>query len=397
MKTDNAAGQRSGRTWLSAADCDITEFAALVGRTVSRADYPFAADVVQNVPLYTRADVLEAAARPETRKALLAEWVEAMSDGPGVVAFRGAFADLGVIDRTTEIFHAIIAEQHATGTGGGDHFARPGANDRIWNALEKLCLSDADAFIAYYANEIVALVSEAWLGPAYQITSQINVVNPGGAAQSAHRDYHLGFQTAATIERYPAHVHRLSPVLTLQGAVAHCDMPLESGPTLYLPFSQTYLPGYLATGLDAFKRYFDEHHVQLPLDKGDAVFFNPALFHGAGNNRSADIRRMANLLQVSSAYGRAMESVDRTRMSAALYPALKRMVESGAVDQAGAANVIAASAEGYSFPTNLDSDPPIGGLAPETQQALFHRALAGGWETTQFTEALAAQAAKRLA
>ena len=397
MKSDNTAGQRSGRVWLSAADCDIAEFAALVERTVSTADYPFAAEVIKNVPVYARADVLKAAAQPETRKAILAEWVEAMTDGPGVVAFRGAFDDLGVIDRTTEIFHAMIAEQHATGTGGGDHFAKPGANDRIWNALEKLCLRDPEAFAVYYANQIVALVSEAWLGPAYQVTSQINVVNPGGAAQSAHRDYHLGFQTAAVIERYPAHVHRLSPVLTLQGAVAHCDMPLESGPTLYLPFSQAYLPGYLATGRDDFKRYFAEHHVQLPLAKGDAVFFNPALFHGAGNNRSADIRRMANLLQVSSAYGRAMESVDRTRMSTALYPALKRMMESGTIDDAGAANAIASCAEGYSFPTNLDSDPPIGGLAPETQQALFQRALAGGWETTQFSEALKAQAAKRLA
>ena len=28
------------------------------------------------------------------------------------------------------------------------------------------------------------------------------------------------------IEQFPAHVHRLSPVLTLQGAVAHCDMAL---------------------------------------------------------------------------------------------------------------------------------------------------------------------------
>ena len=48
--------------------------------------------------------------------------------------------------------------------------------------------------------------------------------------------------------------------------------------------------------------------MQLPLAKGDAAFFNPALFHGAGTNRSADVRRMANLLQVSSAFGRAMET-----------------------------------------------------------------------------------------
>ena len=38
----------------------------------------------------------------------------------------------------------------------------------------------------------------------------------------------------------------VSPVLTLQGAVAHVDMPVESGPTLYLPYSQTFEPGYFA-------------------------------------------------------------------------------------------------------------------------------------------------------
>ena len=32
---------------------------------------------------------------------------------------------------------------------------------------------------------------------------------------------------------------------------------------------------------------------------------------------------MANLLQVSSAFGRAMESVDRSEMAKALYPALR--------------------------------------------------------------------------
>ena len=44
-------------------------------------------------------------------------------------------------------------------------------------------------------------------------------------------------------ELKPQYVHAISPVLTLQGAVAHCDMPLVSGPTLYLPYSQSYLPG----------------------------------------------------------------------------------------------------------------------------------------------------------
>ena len=396
MTADNLAEARADRVWLSTAHCDIETFKALVERRTEAADYPFAAEVRKNVPVYDGDAVREAARDPATRKALLAEWVEAMTDGPGVVAFKRAYADTAPIDRATALFDAIIDEQHAQGTGGGDHFAKPGANDRIWNSLEKHCLRDPESFAEYYSNDIIALISEAWLGPAYQMTAQVNRVNPGGAAQSAHRDYHLGFQSAAVIERYPVHVHRISPVLTLQGAVAHCDMPLESGPTLYLPYSQAYLPGYLATGLPEFKAYFAEHHVQLALEKGDAAFFNPALFHGAGNNRSADIRRMANLLQVSSAYGRAMESVDRTKMSAVLYPVVQRMLASGAMTAQGAANAIASTAEGYSFPTNLDRDPPIGGLAPETQQALFHRALDGGWTPAAFEAALAEQAGKKL-
>jgi ectoine hydroxylase-related dioxygenase (phytanoyl-CoA dioxygenase family) len=396
MKADNLAKLRSDRVWLAADSCRIEDFAALVERTTNPADYPFASEVHKNVLVYEGAAIRAVASDPDQRKALMAEWVEAMTDGPGVIALRGAFEDTAPVDAVTAEFTAMIAEERAGGVGGGDHFAKPGANDRVWNALEKLCLRDPEAFAAYYGNDIIALVSEAWLGPCYQVTSQLNSVNPGGAAQSAHRDYHLGFQTPAVIERYPVHVHRISPVLTLQGAVAHCDMPLESGPTLYLPYSQTYLPGYLAMGRPEFQAYFTEHHVQLALKKGDAAFFNPALFHAAGNNRSADIKRMANLLQVSSAYGRAMESVDRTRMCAVLYPALQRMLAHGRITRVAAANAVAASAEGYSFPTNLDRDPPLGGLAPETQQALFQRALDGSWEPAAFEEALTKQASKKL-
>ncbi|WP_208639617.1 phytanoyl-CoA dioxygenase family protein, partial [Streptomyces bobili] len=179
----------------------------------------------------------------------------------------------------------------------------------------------------------------------------------GGAAQTAHRDYHLGFLSNEAAAAYPAHVHRLSPVLTLQGAVAHCDMPVESGPTMYLPHSQKYGPGYLAWRLPEFQAYFEERHVQLPLAQGDVVFFNPALFHAAGTNRSAGIRRTANLLQVSSAFGRAMETVDREAVTNAVYPVLLKRAADGA-DPAWLERVVAASAEGYPFPTNLDSDPP---------------------------------------
>ncbi|RXT26718.1 phytanoyl-CoA dioxygenase [Rhizobium leguminosarum] len=394
MKTDNQQKLRADRVWLREDACDLDEFRALAEKTTALADYPSASAVEKNVLIYDSRKVMAAAATPEGRRAVLAEVCDAFGEGPGVVVFKRAYEDTGIIDRASTIFDAIIEEQHRTSTGGGDHFAKPGANDRIWNSLEKHCLADPANFAEYYGNAIIALASEAWLGPSYQMTAQVNRVNPGGSAQSAHRDYHLGFQSSKVIEQFPAHVHRLSPVLTLQGAVAHCDMPLESGPTLFLPHSQTYVPGYLALKRQAFRDYFETNHVQLPLEKGDVVFFNPALFHAAGTNRSADIKRVANLLQVSSAFGRAMETVNRERMSARLFPALKAF--QGRLSPDEIANAVAACAEGYSFPTNLDRDPPLGGLAPKTQAQLMHEALKEGWSDAAFTTALAEQAQKKL-
>ena len=396
MKSDNLSRQRAERVYLSPDRVWLEELASLAATETKLADYPLAADVASRVLIYDCDRVRREAATAEGRRAVLAEWAEALMDGPGIIVLRRAFQDHAPIDAATAVFQEIIAEQHATNTGGGDHFAKPGANDRIWNALEKLCLRAPEVFAGYYGNEVLAMISEAWLGPAYQFTSQVNVVNPGGAAQSAHRDYHLGFMTSAQMAQYPAHVHRLSPVLTLQGAVAHCDMPVESGPTLYLPYSQRYESGYLAITTPEFRDHFEAHHVQLPLAKGDAAFFNPALFHAAGTNRSKDIRRMANLLQVSSAFGRAMESMDRTRMSAILYPALQAMQAEGSISEARALDAIGACAEGYPFPTNLDRDPPIGGLAPKSQQTLMQEAFLGRQPVDRFTADLNAQAERRL-
>ncbi|WP_037069851.1 phytanoyl-CoA dioxygenase family protein [Pseudonocardia acaciae] len=358
-------------------DCRLDDLVTVVASGTDPADYPHAGDIRDGVLVYD-ADALRTT--PST------ELTRALADGPGIVIVRDAF-DPAVVSRASEEFAAIIAEQQAAGAVSGDHFARPGANDRIWNALEKLAVRAPATFVEYYDNDALARVSEAWLGPGYQVTSQVNVVNPGGAGQVGHRDYHLGFLPAAQISCYPEHVHRLSPVLTLQGAVAHSDMPVETGPTCYLPHSQKYLPGYLATERPEFRRYFDEHHVQLPLRLGDAVFFNPAVIHGAGTNRTPDVRRMANLLQVSSAFGRAMETVDRRRVCTAIYPALLGHPEP--------ANAVAAAAEGYPFPTDLDRDPPLDGLAPPSQADLVRQALAQRWPPDRLESELAAHAARR--
>lgn len=382
------------RQWFDSTSCSLDDFAAVVEERILLEDYSHAKAVERNVLIYG-SGLRHQLQNPGERANIQAELIRALTDGPGIVVFKGAFPDTGVVDRATGAFNELIRVQKASGITGGDHFAKPGANDRVWGALDKLALSAPGVFAEYYANDIIALISEAWLGPNYQVTSQVNVVNPGGPAQTAHRDYHLGFMSGEEAERYPAHIHLLSPALTLQGAVAHCDMPVESGPTLYLPNSHKYEAGYIGFHRPEFTEYFQEHYVQLPLEKGDAAFFNPALFHGAGTNKSRDIRRMANLLQVSSAFGRAMESVDRTAMSLALYPKLQEMMAAGA-DERTLRNVIAASAEGYSFPTNLDRDQPIGGMAPETQAQLVWRALASGMAAGDFEAALDAQQRRRL-
>jgi ectoine hydroxylase-related dioxygenase (phytanoyl-CoA dioxygenase family) len=369
-----ANAERTMMSLLSEKDCDLDAFRLLVEQATDPRDCPHAARVEHGVPVYDSERLRAAVATGQGLPDIRDELVRTLDQGPGIVVFERAFPDPAVVDRVTAVFDALIAGQRASGATAGDHFAKPGANDRVWNALEKTALHDPEAFADYYANDIVALVSTAWLGPGYQVTSQVNVVNPGGAAQSPHRDYHLGFLPAGTAAAYPAHVHRLSPVLTLQGAVAHCDMPVESGPTMYLPHSQKYEPGYLAWRLPRFEAYFDAHHIQLPLAKGDAVFFNPALFHAAGTNRSAGIRRTANLLQVSSAFGRAMETVDRAAMAEALLPVLRERRAAGA-SREWLDNVIAATAEGYPFPTDLDRNPPVGGLAPQSQADGLREAL----------------------
>ncbi len=383
------------RVWWNEHDVDLDDFRSVVEQTTNPAHYPYAVDVRQGVPIFDCEALQQSMRDLGARRAMQADLVRACTEGPGLVVLAGAFVDTSVVDRATAAFEDLIEHQRASQATASDHFAPAGANDRIWNALEKLALNHPDVFVDYYANDALALVSSAWLGPGYQLTSQVNVVNPGGAAQSPHRDYHLGFMTDEAAAAFPAHVHRLSPALTLQGAVAHTDMPVETGPTMYLPHSHKYEPGYLAWRRQEFIDYFAEHHVQLPLTKGDAVFFNPALMHGAGTNRTGDVRRMANLLQVSSPFGRAMETVDRAAMCAAVLGQLATQVEAGVVDEQALGNVVAATAEGYPFPTNLDRDPPVDGLAPQTQADLLHRAVAEGWGAHTLRGELATHARRR--
>ena len=370
-------------------DCDLEKFAKQVDRQLTIQNVPQAHDIQKNVPIYdiSRLDMTG------NTQTLRAEWADVLRNTAGVLVLRNAFADTGSIDAATTIYNKIIADEKVAKNDKADHFAASGANDRIWNSAQKLCQYDPLVFAQYFGNVAIDTACQAWLGPNYQMTAQVNLVRPGGAAQKPHRDYHLGFQSSGVAASYPAHVHDLSPVLTLQGAVAHADMPIESGPTKLLPFSQFYRHGYFAFTQPDFRSYFEEHHVQVPLAKGDVLFFSPALYHAGGANVSANIQRMANLLQVSSAFGRAMENLDRLDMTRRLYEVLS--VGNHGLNPLEMDAAISACSEGYSFPTNLDTDPPIDGLAPETQAALCRRALTVGMSIAEFNAALDAQLARQ--
>lgn len=374
--------------WLEEMDGDFGTFRSQVTTQTNPRSVPLASQIEKQIPIYSGEVVRAASDQPSHRKALLTEWTKVFLSGAGIIVIRNGIENAAVVDRASEVFSQIIKSEKTDTLGGGDHFAQAGANDRIWNALEKHCLIDPHNFTEYYASDAIAIGAEAWLGRGYQVTAQVNCVKPSGKAQKPHRDYHLGFMSPTQTLDYPTHVHAMSPFLTLQGAVAHCDMPLESGPTKLLPFSQKFLEGYLVFEQEQYRDYFEANHIQLTLEKGDVLFFNPAVMHAAGDNVSADIYRMANLLQISSAFGRAMETVNRSKMSKAIFPVLKDFSNGKILTDRQLNNAIHACAEGYSFPTNLDLDPPIGGLAPKSQSQIMEEALEQNLSTAQFADIL---------
>lgn len=347
-------------------------------RVVDPKTYPLCEFVCTNVPIYKNS--LHDISTPSIASTLQDEWHHILLSGPGVFVLKGMYSGPGgdLIDRINRVFRSIIASEKSSSTRG-DHFASAGNSDRIWNSFSKHCHADPASFMEYYSNPWLALVCHAWLGPAYRITAQVNVVKPGGKAQVAHRDYHLGFQSAEACSRYSRATHVASQLLTLQGAVAHTHMPLDSGPTRLLPFSQLFEDGYMACRSPEFSQYFLENYVSLPLEKGDGIFFNPALFHAAGENTTTDFERSANLLQISSAFGKPMETIDTLSLISRCWERLMQKYNQEGMSK-GVLAFVAAITEGYPFPTNLDKRPPTpGGMAPESEQDVILRGLEEGW------------------
>ncbi len=83
-----------------------------------------------------------------------------------------------------------------------------------------------------------------------------------------------------------------------------------------------------------------------------------------------------------------MEAVNRSKMTKVLFPVMKEFISSKTLTNNEFMNVIHACAESYSFPTNLDLDPPIGGLAPKSQSDLMKQALEQQLSIAEFSTIL---------
>jgi hypothetical protein len=82
-------------------------------------------------------------------------------------------------------------------------------------------------------------------------------------------------------------------------------------------------------------------------------------------------------------------------MVRAVYPSLLAMKAAG-VPNHELVNAVLATAEGYAFPTNLDSDQPIGSLVPLSQVDTVLAALADDLSVNDLDSALRAQEERRI-
>ena len=339
------------QVYFSDSDIDYDELISICSQETIEANYPLSNSISNNVVIYDAKDFRSFVGNIEEEIKLKTEMHHVLESGPGVFVVRNLYNE-DVIDESNAIFEKIVKNES---NSSNDHFAA-GTNTRIWNSFQKVAMENQEAFINYYSNDLVKIIAESWCGPNSQMTAQVNIVRPGGEMQKPHRDYHLGFQENEVVEKFPISIHRLSNYLTLQGGVAHTDMPLETGPTVVLPYSQQYDLGYLTWRDTKFADFFNKYSVQNSMSKGDGIFFNPAIFHAAGANITNNFHRIGNLLQISSAFGKTMEHIDYIKIITHIYPSLLDHIKNKTLSERLIENVLICATDGYAFPTNLDSD-----------------------------------------
>ena len=119
-----------------------------------RDQVPFARDIQKKIPIYDGKSLASLQTDPAMCIKLLYEWAWVFSEGPGIIVIQEAISNLDVIAQASRVFEDIIGLEKEKKTAG-DHFAKPGSNDRIWNSLEKHCENNPANFIEYYKENMM--------------------------------------------------------------------------------------------------------------------------------------------------------------------------------------------------------------------------------------------------
>ena len=133
-------------------ECNLADFKKTVDQKLDIGSVPNAAEINKNIPIYNIEDLQNALQSDELKFELMAEWAWILRESSGAIVLRNAYKDTTVIDEATKLYEDIIADEKLKSGGGADHFAAAGANDRIWNSLQKLCESSPDVFLRYFVR-----------------------------------------------------------------------------------------------------------------------------------------------------------------------------------------------------------------------------------------------------
>jgi len=144
---DDTSDDTVKKSWVDVNAGNLNTFIAQVSQQTELAQWPLASAVEQNLLVYQGDDVRKASQSDSGRNAMMFEWARALSEGPGIIAIQNAMPDHDNIDEVNALFTDIINDQRRQGANTGDHFAKPGANDRVWNALEKHCVANPKSFV----------------------------------------------------------------------------------------------------------------------------------------------------------------------------------------------------------------------------------------------------------
>lgn len=160
--------------YLTNKDISFEEFQQLiVGRKASASSYPLASSIAEDlVPIYDcpslrKQGLLTSNWMDSVNLPLREEFIRVLRSGPGVAIFRGAYDKFDELDESTKVLKELIEEQRAIDTKEREE------NYIVCDTGKKHVLKSPKAFVDYYRNDLVALVCGAWLGPWYQMTTQV--------------------------------------------------------------------------------------------------------------------------------------------------------------------------------------------------------------------------------